>query len=126
MTTDGAEDDGFLAKLSDPAYDVTEGVATPGHMHGQSHGQSHGNVRRFEHAGHQIEIETHYRITIDGQEFPDQLHVADDGTVHYHGYPQYRSPSAVDIVKRIAEDFLAETPPPIDADGDADTPGQGS
>ncbi len=124
MTTNGAGDDGFLANLSDPTYDVTEGVAPPAHMHGQSH----GNVRRFEHAGHHIEIETHYRITIDGQEFPDQLHVADDGTVHYHGYPQYRSPSAVDIVKRIAEDFLAETPPPIDADADADadTPGQGS
>ena len=89
MTTNGAGDDGFLANLSDPTYDVTEGVAPPAHMHGQSH----GNVRRFEHAGHHIEIETHYRITIDGQEFPDQLHVADDGTVHYHGYPQYRSPS---------------------------------
>ena len=48
MTTNGAGDDGFLANLSDPTYDVTEGVAPPAHMHGQSH----GNVRRFEHAGH--------------------------------------------------------------------------
>ena len=46
MTTNGAGDDGFLANLSDPTYDVTEGVAPPAHMHGQSH----GNVRRFEHA----------------------------------------------------------------------------
>ena len=84
----------------------------------------HDSVRRFEHAGHQIEIRTRYTILIDGVEFPDSIHVANDGTVHYHGFPQYSAPSAVDIVKLIAERMVEGEPPPlIGENGPPDGPG---
>jgi hypothetical protein len=82
-------------------------------------------VRRFTHNGRTVEIETHYRITIDGIEFPDHIHVADNGTVHYHGLPQYSTPSAIDLVRRIV-DRLSDTPPPPPiepGDHDGHTPG---
>lgn len=112
MIIERPDPDSLLANLRDRAYDVTAGIE----LHELGHDTGHGSVRRFVHAGHDIEIHTHYRIVIDGQDFPDPLHVAADGTVHYHGYPQYRSPSAVDVVKRIAEDFLDYTPPRVDAE----------
>ena len=86
-------------------HDVTEGIPPAAH--------DHGSVRRVEHAGHSLEIHTHYRIFTDGQEFPDPIHVADDGTVHYHGIPQYSAPSAVDLVKVIAERLEEGEPPPL-------------
>lgn len=98
--------------LGRDGYDLTEGVAVEA--------AAHREVRRFTHAGHDVEIETHYRITIDGVEFPDHIHVADDGSVHYHGLPQYSTPSAVDLVRRIVE-RLGDTPPPppIGSSGEA-------
>jgi hypothetical protein len=39
--------------------------------------------------------------------------VADDGTVHYHGIPQYSAASAVDLVKVIAERLVEGEPPPL-------------
>lgn len=89
--------------IEQDGYDVTEGLAVDA--------DADSSVRRFIHDGHAIEIETHYRVTIDGVEFPDHIHVADNGTVHYHGLPQYSTPSAIDLVRRIV-DRLSETPPP--------------
>lgn len=89
--------------LGRDGYDLTEGLATDT--------GAGGSVRRFAHNGRTVEIETHYRITIDGVEFPDHIHVADNGTVHYHGLPQYSTPSAIDLVRRIV-DRLSDTPPP--------------
>jgi hypothetical protein len=90
MTDDQPSGDELLEKLRG-GYDLTEGIPPAEH--------DHSSVRRVEHAGHRLEIYPHYRILIDGQEFPDPIHVADDGTVHYHGIPQYSAPSAVDLVK---------------------------
>lgn len=104
MTADQPPDDELFERLRG-GYDLTEGIPPAGH--------DHGSVRRVEHAGHRLEIHTHYRIFIDGAEFPDPIHVADDGTVHYHGIPQYSAPSAVDLVKVIAERLEEGEPPPL-------------
>jgi hypothetical protein len=104
MTGDQPPDDELLEKLRG-SYDISEGIPPAAH--------EHSSVRRVEHAGHRLEIYTHYRILIDGQEFPDPIHVADDGTVHYHGIPQYSAPSAVDLVKVIAERLEEGEPPPL-------------
>jgi hypothetical protein len=104
MTDDQPSGDELLDKLRG-GYDLTEGIPPAEH--------DHSSVRRAEHAGHRLEIHTHYRILIDGQEFPDPIHVADDGTVHYHGIPQYSAPSAVDLVKVIAERLEEGEPPPL-------------
>jgi hypothetical protein len=86
-------------------YDLTEGIPPTAH--------DHSSVRRVEHAGYCLGIHTHSRILIDGQEFPDPIHVSEDGTVHYHGPPQYSAPSAVDLVKVIAERLDQGEPPPL-------------
>jgi hypothetical protein len=104
MTADQPPGDELLAKLRG-GYDLTEGIAPTPH--------DHMSVRRVDHAGHSLEIHTHYRILIDGQEFPDSIHVSDDGTVHYHGIPQYSARSAVDLVKVIAERLAEGEPPPL-------------
>jgi hypothetical protein len=104
MTDDQPSSDELLGKLRG-GYDLTEGIPPAEH--------DHASVRRVEHAGHRLEIHTHYRILIDGQEFPDQIHVANDGSVHYHGIPQYSAPSAVDLVKVIAERLEEGEPPPL-------------
>ena len=86
-------------------FDVTGGIPA---VH-----DGHVSVRRFEHGGHDVEIETTYRIVIDGVEFPDPIHVGNDGAVHYHGFPQYSAASAVDIVKLIIDRSIEGDPPPI-------------
>jgi hypothetical protein len=72
--------------------------------HGHDHGHgTHGNVRRFEYRGHQVEIETHYAVTIDGEPWRGEMSVRLDGTVTYHGLPQYAVPSAVDLVRGVID-----------------------
>ena len=79
------------------------------------------SVRTFEHGGHQVRIETTYRITIDGQPLPGHMEVLPDGTVHYHRFPQYAPHSAVEVVKAVIDtlwdkpevpDELADDAPP--------------
>jgi hypothetical protein len=105
MTTYEEPGEELLQPLRDDAYDVTHGIAPAEH--------EHVSVRRFEHDGHSIEIHTQYRILIDGQEFPDPIHVAGDGSVSYHGLPQYSAPSAVDLVRLIVERLVEDEPPPL-------------
>lgn len=108
MTENQPPEDARFAKLRSGTYDVTEGIPPAGH--------DHVSVRRVEHAGHSLEIHTSYRIFIDGQEFPDPIHVSDDGTVHYHGLPQYSAPSAVDLLKVITDRLVEDEPPPLIGD----------
>jgi hypothetical protein len=71
-----------------------------GHGH---HGDHGGGVRRFEYRGHEVEIATHYEVTIDGNRWEGDLAVLDDGTVTYHGLPQYAVPSAVDLLRAVID-----------------------
>jgi hypothetical protein len=75
MTADEPPGDELLGKLRG-GYDLTEGIPPTAH--------DHTSVRRVDHAGHRLETYTQYRIFIDGDEFPDAIHVSDDGTVPYH------------------------------------------
>lgn len=83
------------------SYDVTGGLSPI------SHPQGSVSVRSAEHNGHTIQIETTYRILIDGKEFPDPLHVQDNGTVRYDRFPQYAMPSAMDLLK-VVVDHMAD------------------
>ena len=74
------------------------------------HEPGHGPaVRRFEHRGHRVEIVTHYEVTIDGKPWDRHLGVLDDGSVTYHGLPQYAVPSAVDLIRAVI-DFEEDAP----------------
>ena len=80
------------------------------HGHGDHHGEGGlgaglTSVRTAHHKGHEIRIETSYNVTIDGRQLDTGLEVLDNGTVHYHGLPQYAVPSAVELVKRIIDYF---------------------
>lgn len=67
-------------------------------------------VRTATYRGHEIKIETTYRITIDGEPLKGMLEVLDDGRVHYHGLPQYALPSAMDMLRRVVDHFGSRTP----------------
>jgi hypothetical protein len=67
MTAEHQPEDELFERLRG-GYDVTEGIPPAAH--------DHGSVRRVEHASHRLEIHTHYRVFIDGEEFPDPIHVA--------------------------------------------------
>ena len=62
-------------------------------------------VRTATYRGHEIKIETTYRVTIDGEPLKGMLEVLDDGRVHYHGLPQYALPSAMDMLRRVIDHF---------------------
>lgn len=115
MTEHQPPEDARLAKLRSGTYDVTEGIPPAGH--------EHVSVRRVEHAGRTLEIHTSYRIFIDGQEFPDSIQVSDDGTVHYHGLPQYSAPSALDLLKVITDRLVEDEAPPLIGDDPGPEPG---
>ena len=76
------------------------------------------SVRSAEYAGRMIRVETTYRIYFDDQLFPDPIHVNDDGSVHYHGLPQYSVPSAVELCKLIVDHLSEGPPPPLIGEGD--------
>ncbi len=86
------------------------------HGHGGHHGEGGPaaggltSVRTAYHKGHEVRIETTYNVTIDGRKLDTGIEVLDNGTVHYHGLPQYAVPSAVDLVKRIIDYFGTEPP----------------
>lgn len=101
----------LLRPILTQGHDLSGGIEPLPH-HTGAPGESH-SVRVVEHDGHRIRIETTYRIFIDEQPFPDPIHVNDDGTVHYHGLPQYSVPSAVDLVKLIVDRMEGGQAPPL-------------
>lgn len=100
----GYEADGAELEKDQPA-------ATHGHGHDQpaaTHGHAEG-VRRFTHRGHDVEIVTRYQVTIDGELWDQHVEVLDDGSVTYHGLPQYAVPSAVDLIRKVI-DYQEDAP----------------
>lgn len=80
-------------------------------------GHRWGSVRIAHHRGHEIRIETMYRVTVDGKDLEGALEVLDDGSVHCHGLPQYAVPSAIEMVKLVI-DHLGVEPPAHDELGE--------
>lgn len=71
---------------------------------GQGHDHAtDGSVREFTHRGHAVSVVTRYEVTIDGEPWEQQIHVQNDGSVSYHGLPQYVVPSAVDLVRGVID-----------------------
>lgn len=68
------------------------------------------SVRKSEHAGHAIEIRTHYEIRVDGRPLRGHFTVDNTGRVSCHALPTYSSPSAIDLVKQIIDSFPDEFP----------------
>src|SRR4051812_25918735 len=91
---DGAEVDAPRDAAGHHAHDHGETPAP--HAHGSL-------VRRFTHRGHEVAIATHYEISIDGRPWQGHLGVLDDGSVVYHGLPQYVVPSAVDLLRTLLD-----------------------
>lgn len=78
---------------------IADDVTAEGHRH-QHRGES---ARRFEYRGHEVAIVTHYEITVDGAPWEGTITVNLDGTVTYHGLPQYIVPSAVDLLRGVID-----------------------
>lgn len=72
------------------------------------------SVRTAEYRGHHIVIETTYQISVDGVTLNANLHVGNDGRVHYHAIPNLDFASAVDLVEQLINAFPEDFPlPPI-------------
>ena len=70
--------------------------------HGIGHGGG-GEARAFNYRGHEVRIVTHYEVTIDGEPWKQHVEVHFDGTVSYHGLPQYVVPSAVELIGAVID-----------------------
>ena len=70
------------------------------------------SIRKAEYRGHHIVIETTYQITVDGITLNANLHVGNDGRVHYHAIPNLDFASAVDLVEQLIDSFPEDFPLP--------------
>jgi hypothetical protein len=78
-------------------------VAAAGHAeHDKGPFQS---VREVEYKGHKITIYTQYEIRVDGEPFTSHIYVDNTGKVSTHALPAYSFVSAVDLVKKIIDEF---------------------
>jgi hypothetical protein len=100
----GYEPNGAELEDDRPAAGHGHGADAPSMTHGHGAG-----VRRFAHRGHEVKIVTHYEVTIDGERWDRHLEVLDDGSVTYHGLPQYAVPSAVDLLRTVI-DYREDAP----------------
>ena len=93
----------FLAGVEGYDASVAEDGGHAGHGgHGVEAGTS-TSVREIEHKGHDVRIETTYRITIDGRPLQGHVEVLPSGAVHYHRFPQYAPQSALDVVRTVID-----------------------
>jgi hypothetical protein len=76
---------------------------TAGHAeHGERPFQS---VREIEYNGHKIAIHTQYEIRVDGKSLGGHIYVDNAGKVSAHALPNYSFVSAVDLVKKMIDEF---------------------
>ena len=83
------------------------------------HSDTTATTRTATHRGKSIEVETTYRILIDGEPLGAPVSVLDDGRVHYHGLPNYSFSSALDLARKTIDMF--SVPLPKDDLNDADS-----
>ena len=67
-------------------------------------------LRTETYRGHDVRIETTYKITVDGKAINDHLDVTNSGHVHYHPLPQRSASSAIDMVRAIIDSFPDDFP----------------
>jgi hypothetical protein len=93
--TDAAAPEKFSAYIA--------GLPHPHHHH--EDGGSIESLREDEYKGHQISIRTTYRIQVDGKTLWAPLGLDNGGQLHCHSLPNYQSPSAIEMVKRLIDNF---------------------
>lgn len=94
---------GYEPEGAELEHDGTASGDTYGHEPPAA-GHGHGTgVRRFTYRGHDVEIVTRYEVLIDGEPWDQHVEVLQDGSVTYHGLPQYALPSAVDLIRRLID-----------------------
>jgi len=85
-----------------------DGLDMPSTNDHGSHGMD--SVRETIHRGKHILVKTHYDITIDGEAMSTDLSVSDDGSVHYHGLPNYAFASTMDLVRKVIDVSYRDLP----------------
>ena len=68
------------------------------------------SVREAMHNGKHIVVKTRYEVTVDGKPLGAHLGVADNGSVHCHGLPNYAFASMMDLVRKVIDASEAELP----------------
>lgn len=68
------------------------------------------STREAEHRGHHIVIRTRYEIEVDGRPLTGHVAVDNDGQVVCHALPNYTFMSAVDLVKKLIDEYPEEFP----------------
>ena len=63
------------------------------------------SVREIEYNGHKVAIYTQYEIKVDGKPFSGHMSVDNKGKVSTHALPNYSFVSAVDLVKKMIDEF---------------------
>ena len=79
------------------------GYDASGHPMGHS-------VRKAQYKGHDIEVHAQYEFLLDGKPLKMHIEVANDGTVHCHGLPNYGFASSVEMMKKIIDVFSRDLP----------------
>jgi hypothetical protein len=92
-----------LLAYSSKRLKAGQSVATAAHAeHDKGPFQS---VREIEYQGHKITIYTQYEIKVDGKPFGGHVYVDNMGKVSAHALPNYSFVSAVDLVKKMIDEF---------------------
>ena len=92
-----------LLAYSSKRLKAGQSVAAAGHAeHDKGPFQS---VREIEYNGHKITIYTQYEIKVDGKPFGGHVYVDNMGKVSAHALPNYSFVSAVDLVKKMIDEF---------------------
>ena len=92
------------------AAGASRGHADHGGHGGHDPGGGMVSVREAMHRGKHIVVKTTYEITIDGEPLAEHVGVANDGSVHYHGLPNYAFRSMIDLVRKVIDASSIELP----------------
>lgn len=107
--------------LENGEFRLPDGYVAP-EEHG--HTDTFTTIRETAYRGKDIRVETTYRFTIDDEPLRAHVMVLDDGTVHYHGLPNYSFPSAMDLARKIVDMSGFEIPEnELTTEGSADDGG---
>jgi hypothetical protein len=63
------------------------------------------SVREVDYKDHKITIYTQYEIRVDGKPLGGHIYVDNSGKVSAHALPNYSFVSAVDLVKKMIDEF---------------------
>ena len=96
-----------LEPLTKDRVKLPDGYITQDHDHRPGVATT---TRTAIHRGKKIEIETTYKILIDGEPLGAHVSVHDDGRVRYHGLPNYSFSSAIDLARQAIEAFSDPLP----------------